>query len=111
LLREMQRTYDAMSGARWAPVYRALYHALAGEAEAARAILIHEEALPDFPPLQWSIVWIYLELGDLDACFRWLDRGLRSRNVPLRQARLDPRFEPLRRDPRWELLLRKMNLA
>jgi adenylate cyclase len=110
-LREMERTRDSMPEARWTPVYRAMYYALAKDAERARALLAQQEALPDFPPLQWIIVWIYLELGDLDACFRWLDRGLRGRNVPLRQARLDPRFEPLRADPRWGQLLRKMNLA
>jgi adenylate cyclase len=110
-LREMQETYASMPEARWTLVYRALYHSLAGDPEPARALLTQQEAMPDFPPLQWIIVWIYLELGDLDACFRWLDRGLRSRNVPLRQARLDPRFEPLRADPRWGQLLRTMNLA
>jgi hypothetical protein len=52
----------------------------------------------------------YTGLGDLDRAFSWLERGYRERAVTVANLQLDPRFDPLRRDPRFADLLRRMGL-
>jgi adenylate cyclase len=110
-LREVQRVEEATAEPRLKPVIRSLYLALAGKAEEARALLRREDELPEFPPAAWLIGWSYAEMKDLDECFRWLDRALRSHNLPLQQFRLDPRLDHVRSDARFRHLLVKMNLA
>jgi adenylate cyclase len=105
-LKQLQRYEDAEQKPWWKPVIGALRCALSGEKEQARALLRHAESLPEFPGTKPAIVWVYCELGDLDQCFRWMEQG-----VPFQQIRLDPRLEPLRRDARFQVLLRKKNLA
>jgi adenylate cyclase len=96
---------------RWIPVDRAWYHAISGEREEARRILRHEEVLPDFPTSAWFIADIYAELGDFDDCFRWLEKALKSKVLPIGWFRLNPRRSGLVMDSRFHELLKKMNLA
>jgi len=110
-LHEVQQMEETAGEPRLKPVFHALYHALSGEKEKAIVLLRLEDTLPEFAPAAWLIGWTYAELGDLDECFRWLDRALRNRNLPLQQFRLDPRRDDVRRDPRFRELLAKMNLA
>jgi hypothetical protein len=79
---------------------------VSGEKEQARSLLRHEEALPEFPHAEWAIICAYCELGDLDACFRWMEKGA-STDV----SRLDPRLAPIRRDPRFQDWLKKRKLV
>jgi adenylate cyclase len=110
-LREMQRVEEATGEPRLKSVMRALYYALAGEAERSRSLLRLEDTLPEFAPTAWIIGWTYAELGDLDECFRWLTKALQNRNLPIQQFRLDPRLGKVRNDPRFTELLEKMNLV
>lgn len=115
-LEELRRYEEMISGPRDKLLFRAVRHALAGEKEQARVILSREETLAESPFARWGFVWAYCELGDLDACFRWLnkiidDRSFFNTAVTARSLRLDPRFEPVRRDPRFQALLKKMKLA
>jgi len=110
-LREVHEMEETAGEPRLKPVMRALYHALSGEKEKSKALLKLEDALPDFAPAAWIIGWVYAELGDLDACFRWLEKALRNHNLPMQQFRLDPRLENVRTDARFRELLKKMNLA
>jgi len=91
---------------RWKPILRAMIDALSGEKDRARALLRQEDSLPAHPGAQWIIPSIYCELGDLDESFRWIEK---ARNFG--QLLLDPRCEPIRRDPRFRTLLKKRNLA
>jgi adenylate cyclase len=110
-LKEIQRVEELQPEPRWKPIIRAFYYTLSGEKEQAKALLTQEETLPGFLPADWAIVWVYAELGDLDACFRRLEKAIRIHNPPFQQIRLDPRFEHVRGDPRFQVLLKKMNLA
>jgi TolB-like protein/Tfp pilus assembly protein PilF len=49
-------------------------------------------------------------LGNLDRAFALLDRACRDREPAVMNVRVDPRFEPLRRDPRYASLLRTLRL-
>ena len=48
--------------------------------------------------------------GDRDAAFRWLERGYEERAAYMDMLAVTPAFDPLRSDPRYERLLRRMRL-
>jgi TolB-like protein/serine/threonine protein kinase/DNA-binding winged helix-turn-helix (wHTH) protein/Flp pilus assembly protein TadD len=52
---------------------------------------------------------VYVSLGDNDEAFRWLERAYRERDAWLVLLKVWPRFDPLRSDPRFEDLVRRMN--
>jgi TolB-like protein/Tfp pilus assembly protein PilF len=60
------------------------------------------------PPTAFA--WIYLGLGEWDSAFEWLDRAIDSRDQLMMPIRSYPLFDPIRADPRFAALLRKMNL-
>ena len=110
-LKEIRRLEDLQTDPRDKQRERAFYYALAGEKEKARALLRHDETLPDRPHRAQNIARIYAELGDLDECFRWLEKAIGTHNIAFQGWRLDRRLEHVRSDPRFQLLLKRMNLA
>jgi TolB-like protein/DNA-binding winged helix-turn-helix (wHTH) protein/Flp pilus assembly protein TadD len=52
---------------------------------------------------------VYVSLGEKDEAFRWLERAHRERDAWLALLKVWPRFDPLRSDPRFEDLVRRMN--
>lgn len=59
------------------------------------------------------MVYIYLGLGEKDQAFKWLERAYEEKdtNLIVPGIRFDPMLEPLRSDPRYAGLLRRMNLS
>ena len=55
-----------------------------------------------------SIATIYVALGDTDAAFEWLERAYQRRSQGLPQIRVDAFLDPLRSDPRFQDLLRRI---
>jgi len=55
---------------------------------------------------------IYLALGEKDKAIEWLEKGYEARSIrsPSASIKVDPIFDPLRSDPRFTDLLRRMNL-
>jgi hypothetical protein len=83
----------------------------AGEQQPARALLTSEAASPDFPGVAWLVGWAYAMLGDRESCFRCLEVAVETHNIALQSFRTPSELESVRRDPRFQLLLKKMNLA
>ncbi|MGH7518074.1 MAG: protein kinase domain-containing protein [Gemmatimonadales bacterium] len=86
-------------------------HAVAGEKEAARAILdtlkaqaSKGEASPFFLAL------VHAGLGETDLAFRWLEKAYEERSGSVRYLKVERRLDPLRSDPRFADLLKKVNL-
>lgn len=52
----------------------------------------------------------YVGLGDKDRAFEWLEKAFAYRSFQLTAIRLDPLLEPLRDDPRWKDLERRVGL-
>ena len=59
------------------------------------------------PPAQ--LAEAYAVLGNTDEAFRLLSRHAEEHNS-LNYVKTDPRFVSLHSDPRWQLLLHRMNL-
>jgi TolB-like protein/Flp pilus assembly protein TadD len=58
----------------------------------------------------YYIAAIYAALGDKDKAFAELDRSFDERDTFLSRAKNDPFMDPLRDDPRFKVLLGKLNL-
>lgn len=60
-------------------------------------------------PTQFAIV--YVALGDHDAAFRWLETAYETRDHDLAFAKVWPMLDPVRDDPRFHALLRRIGLS
>ena len=54
--------------------------------------------------------WIYVGLGENDRAIEWLERAYQAHVANLPYIRVHARWDPLRDDPRFHDLLRRMNL-
>jgi len=82
-------------------------HARLGNKERAMTIL-NELKKRDNPV---PIAQVYAELNDKESAFEWLEKAYQRRSAWLGALKEDPRFDPLRLDPRFEDLLRRVGLA
>lgn len=76
----------------------------------ARAETMLEAEGSPFPGPAYELAGIHACAGDLDGAFRWLDAAFERRDVLLAIAPVDPRFDPVRSDPRFDAFLDKMGL-
>jgi hypothetical protein len=54
---------------------------------------------------------IYRGLGEVAQAFQWLEKGIDERDMVVVTAlKTEPGYNPLRGHPRYQALLRKMNL-
>jgi len=90
---------------------RALIETIEGRPARARELLNEAEQLTEPARPSGGIAAVYAHLGDLDACFRWLDIARQEGRFPTRYWRFGRRFAQVRADPRFGEVLRKMNLA
>jgi tetratricopeptide (TPR) repeat protein len=86
-------------------------HAKAGRREKALAMIRdlekRDQRQPVGPP---NLALAWTALGDHDRAFYWLDRAYAERLFLLRVITVQPGFAPLRGDPRYAKLVRKMGL-
>jgi serine/threonine protein kinase/tetratricopeptide (TPR) repeat protein len=57
----------------------------------------------------YEVALIYAGLGEKDHAFEWLERAYEEHDKGLIYLKVDPPLDPLRSDPRYEDLLRRMN--
>lgn len=57
------------------------------------------------------LAYIYITLGDKDRAFEWLEKGYEDRSGFMGWLKIEPKFDPLRSDPRFLDLQRRMGLA
>ena len=56
------------------------------------------------------IVYIFIALGERDQAFAWMEKGYQSRASNLPWMIMEPKFDPLRSDPRFSEFVRRMGL-
>lgn len=89
----------------------ALAYALAGKKDEARQLLTDLQAKSKFqyvPP--YFLATIYVGLGQKDEAFAALERGVAERDGYLTWLKVEPALDPLRSDPRFADLLRRVGL-
>ena len=77
------------------------------EADAALKFVIEHGA----DRVAFQIAEIYGYRRDVEQAYAWLERADRQRDVGLTYTRTDLFLEPLRNDPRWPALLKKVGLS
>jgi TolB-like protein/cytochrome c-type biogenesis protein CcmH/NrfG len=58
----------------------------------------------------YEVALVYAGLGQKDQAFAWLEKAYAARNKGLTYLKIDPCMDPLRSDPRFEDLLRRVGL-
>ena len=89
---------------------RAQVYAVTGKTREARELLVEikERARRQYV-CPYEIGLTYVALGDKDEAFNWLERAYLARADCMIWLRVDVRLDPLRDDPRFQSLLRRMN--
>jgi TolB-like protein len=104
-LAEMRREpHDTMRSLGLAFVYAAL-----GRRAEAQTLL--EKVGHEHPDFASPVAAGYARLGMADEAFIWLERALKERDGGVLELRAGPLFEPLRQDPRYVPLLRRIGLS
>jgi hypothetical protein len=85
-------------------------HALMGKTDEAHEIL--DELME--PPGQayvspFHVALVYIALGEVDHALTWMEKAYEDRSLMMSWARNDPRLDPLRDEPRFQELMRRMN--
>ena len=87
-------------------------YAVAGKRDEARKML--DEVLAGsrkefVSPVMIALV--YVGLREHDTAFEWLEKAFQSRDAMCYLLKVDPRFDPLRSNSRFQSLLRRLNLV
>lgn len=87
-------------------------HGVAGRrAEAMKCL----DALTGLAPRRYvapiNCALVYTGLGDRDQAFTWLEKAREDHSQWLSEIRVDPAFDPLRGDPRFDALMQRMKMT
>jgi hypothetical protein len=61
-------------------------------------------------PAQWGLAIAYAHLGENDRAFEQLERRFRDRGFDMLTLKTNPDLDPLRSDPRFQDLVRRVGL-
>jgi eukaryotic-like serine/threonine-protein kinase len=87
------------------------YAAAAKQAEARQTLeKIRKQSRETYIPPD-AIALVHVALGEKEQALALLEKGFAERNVLFYWLKADPRFDPLRSEPRFQELLRRMGLA
>jgi tetratricopeptide (TPR) repeat protein len=92
------------------PVLPRAYVLSGRRTEALKTLEQFKTASQTYTPPAYSIASIFTALGDHDQAFRWLDQAYEDLSCQFFKLGVDPAFRPLHPDPRFDALLKKMNL-
>ncbi len=93
-------------------LYFGLIHAYAGEEDEARKHLARykETMKTSYIKAAMIVAWVNAALGDKDEAFAWLEKAVREREGSVYRLKVEPLIDPLRSDPRFTELLRRIGL-
>jgi TolB-like protein/Flp pilus assembly protein TadD len=85
---------------------------LGGHAAEARSTLAHLRAIStDHFVLPTSFAWVHVGLGEVDEAFAWMERAVDRHDAWIHVLGSYPFLDPLRSDPRFAILMRRLNLG
>ena len=105
---ELEKSLALAGAGTWERAMLAHSYGRMGRTGEARALLAEVVSAPDVSP--YYVALAYAGIGDKDGAFTWLDKALRERAGPFNELNADPLFDPLRNDPRFLPLLRRMGV-
>src|SRR5437016_4311653 len=108
---EFQKAVDGSNRIQLAVACLAHAFALAGKRAEAEKLLaeLRERSGREYVS-SYLIAEIYVALGEKEAAFKSLDKAYDERSIDLVLAKVDPRLDPLREDPRFAELVKRVGL-
>jgi len=93
-------------------IWLGLVLALSGHGVETRQLLdgFHAMAGQRYVPPS-AFAWVHLGLGETDEAFAWMDKAIDARDGMMTPIKSYWFLDPVRDDPRFTALLRRMNLA
>jgi len=58
-----------------------------------------------------GVALVYVALGETDEAFEWLEKSFQKHEESLCSIGIDPKFDSIRDDPRFNELLKKVGLS
>ncbi|HXH50133.1 MAG TPA: FlgO family outer membrane protein [Terriglobia bacterium] len=107
----LKKAVELSGNSRMVLAWLGLALAQGGRTAEARALLqqLHAAAAKSYVPPS-CFAWTHIGLGEIDEAFVWMDRAIDARDPMVTPIRSYCFMDPLRADPRFAALLRKMNL-
>ena len=91
-------------------IYLGAAYAMGGDRERAQAILTRLQTGDEYvSPGQWAI--LYVAQGEREKAFAALEQAYEAHDLQLQYLGVEPAFDPLRSDPRFQDLLRRVGLT
>jgi tetratricopeptide (TPR) repeat protein len=106
---EYQKTLELIKGAEIAEVsVKALIaRAYAVCGKRSDAVKLLQEVTAASP---YAIAGVYAALGDYDSAFEWLNKAYDQRDIQLVSLKTDPSLDSLRKDQRFDELVKRVGL-
>jgi len=107
---EFQKALELSGGDLTTAASLAHVYAVSGKRDEAEKILGELKWKVNGNNLSYQIADVYIALGQHDQAFLWLNRAYQDRSGWLTWIAIEPKLDPIRGDPRFGELLRRMNL-
>lgn len=93
-------------------LYAAWLHVMSGGKDEVRRLLrdLERQQSQGEPSLAVDIGLLHAHLGEADLAFEWLEKAYRAHAAELEDLKIVPFFDPLRSDPRFQDLVRRVGL-
>lgn len=111
MIEEFQKAADLSGGEPYYRAWLAYGYAVSGQTGKARKVLSDLQRLAKsryVPPYDVAAIW--MGLGEKEQALRWLEMAYEDHAAYIPAINVEPVFEGLRSDPRFQDLLRRMNL-
>lgn len=93
----------------WQGFFLGYAYAVKGDAESAKKEL--KKILKELPPQSLiGLATVYIGLKDYIRAMTLLEQAFNAREIDMYWLKVDPEFKPIRNEPRFKALLKKMNL-
>ncbi len=111
-LAELKEWEDTRGESEWTWAWRAFVYGRSGQNAQARLALAkvrqfydHGHGSPD--PMLWALIGV----GDRDEAFAWFEKAYADHSNALTSLKVNPGFDGLRSDPRFQNLMRRVRLV
>jgi serine/threonine protein kinase/Flp pilus assembly protein TadD len=109
---DLQKAVELSAGNTGALAVLGYAYAVAGERGKAEHVLQELTNLTKHRYISpMDIAYVEIGLGNKDQAFAWMEKAYQERSRSLVALKVDPLLDPLRSDPRFQNLLRRMHLS
>ncbi|OFV85448.1 MAG: hypothetical protein A3D93_02870 [Acidobacteria bacterium RIFCSPHIGHO2_12_FULL_67_30] len=110
-LRELEKARELSGGDKTNTARLAHAYGVAGRKDEARKLLQELLSTPGHgQEIPGGVAIVYLGLGENEKALEWLLKAYEKQPYWSADLKVDPLFDPLRSDPRFQALLRRLNL-